>query len=183
MTSSVPSSPEVSKGGNCNQNVSRRSNHEKRTHYIVVNAEEPAVCHKNCSGMESQNYSPRILLVEDDAAIRRLTSCALRHAGFEVVEACTADDGVTRIGDPSIDAIITDVEMPGALNGYDLAWQAHLQRPEAPVFVVSGSIESDRRDLPPQVQFFDKPVDPWLLVAQLHGALSSIDREPPRAVA
>ena len=114
---------------------------------------------------------------------RRLTSCALRHAGFEVVEACTADDGVTRIGDPSIDAIITDVEMPGTLNGYDLAWQAHIHRPAAPVFVVSGSIDLDRRDLPPQAHFFDKPVDPWLLVAQLHGALCSTDREPPRAVA
>jgi CheY-like chemotaxis protein len=91
--------------------------------------------------MGTQKYSPRILLVEDDAATRRLTSCALRHAGFEVVEACTADDGVTRIGDPSIDAIITDVEMPGTLNGYDLAWQAHIQKPAAPVFVVSACQE------------------------------------------
>jgi DNA-binding NtrC family response regulator len=133
--------------------------------------------------MDSQKYSPRILLVEDDATVRRLTSCALRHAGFEVVEACTADDAVTRIGDPSIHAIITDVEMPGALNGYDLAWQAYIQRPAAPVFVVSGSIDSDRPALPPQARFFDKPVDPWLLVAQLHGALSSTDPEPSRAVA
>ena len=31
-----------------------------------------------------------------------------------------------------------------------------------------------------QAHFFDKPVDPWLLVAQLHGALCSTDREPPR---
>ena len=122
-------------------------------------------------------------MVEDDAATRRLTSCALRHAGFEVVEACTADDGVTRIDDPSIDAIITDVEMPGALNGYDLAWQAHIQRPAAPVIVVSGSIDSDRRVLPPHAQFFDKPVDPWLLVAHLHSALKSAELQPSRAVA
>ena len=133
--------------------------------------------------MGSQTHSPRILLVEDDAVIRRLTSCTLRHAGFEVVEVCTADDGVTRIGDPHIDAIITDVEMPGALNGYDLAWQAHILRPAAPVIVVSGSMDSDRRVLPPQARFFDKPVDPWLLVAHLHGALKSAERQPSRGVA
>ena len=133
--------------------------------------------------MGTQNYSPRVLLVEDDAAIRRLTSYALRNAGFEVVEACTADEGIARIGDAKIDAIITDVEMPGTLNGYDLAWRAHIQRPAAPVFVVSGSIDQDRRDLPPQARFFDKPVDPWLLVAQLHGALSSTEQERSRAVA
>ena len=137
----------------------------------------------NCSGMGTQRYSLRILLVEDDAAIRRLTSCTLRHAGFNVVEACTADEGVARIGDITIDAIITDVEMPGTLDGYDLAWRAHFQRTAAPVFVVSGSIDSNRRDLPPHARFFDKPVDPWLLVAQLHSALKSTEREPSRAVA
>ena len=133
--------------------------------------------------MRRQNYSLRILVVEDDAAIRRLTSYALRNAGFEVLEACTADEGAARIAETEIDAIITDVEMPGALNGYDLAWQAHIQRPAAPVFVVSGSIESDRRDLPPQARFFNKPVDPWLLVAQLHGALSATKRERSRSAA
>ena len=133
--------------------------------------------------MQTQKHSPRILLVEDDAATRRLTSCALRHAGFEVVEVCTADDGVTRIGDITIDAIITDVDMPGTLDGYDLAWRAHFQRPVAPVFVVSGSIDSDQRHLPPHAYFFAKPVDPWLLVAQLHSALKSTARESSRAVA
>jgi DNA-binding NtrC family response regulator len=123
--------------------------------------------------MRRQNHSLRILVVEDDAAIRRLTSYALREAGFEVLEACTADEGATRIAETEIDAIVTDVEMPGTLNGYDLAWQAHIQRPAAPVLVVSGSIEADRRELPPQARFFEKPVDPWVLVAQLHGALSA----------
>lgn len=127
--------------------------------------------------MGSQNHTPRILLVEDDAAIRRLTSYALRKAGFEVLEACNADVGVARIGDAEIDAIVTDVEMPGAINGYDLAWHAHIQRPSVPVFVVSGSIDSDRSDLPPQARFFDKPVDPGVLVAQLRAALSSPKHE------
>ena len=95
--------------------------------------------------MRRQNHSLRILVVEDDAAIRRLTIHALRNAGFEVLEACTADEGAARFAEAEIDAIITDVEMPGTLNGYDLAWQAHLQRRAAPVFVVSGSIDYHRK--------------------------------------
>lgn len=133
--------------------------------------------------MGTQRHPLRILLVEDDAASRRLTSCVLRHAGFEVVEACTADEGVARIGDVTIDAIITDVEMPGTLDGYDLAWRTYFQRPAAPVFVVSGSIDSNRRELPPLARFFDKPVDPWLLVAQLDSALKSTEPQPSRDVA
>ena len=137
----------------------------------------------NCSHMRRQNHSLCILVVEDHTAVRRLTSYALRNAGFEVLEACTADEGATRIAEAEIDAIITDVEMPGTRNGYDLAWQAHAQRPAAPVLVVSESIEADRRDLPPQARFFDKPVDPWVLVAQLHGALIASKRERARSAA
>jgi two-component system, response regulator PdtaR len=133
--------------------------------------------------MGTQNYSPRILVVEDDAAIRRLTSYTLRNAGFEVLEACTADEGLARISADKVDALITDVEMPGTLDGYDLAWQAHVQLPTVPVFVISGSIEPDQRELPPQARFFSKPVDPWLLLAQLHAALISTEQERSRAVA
>jgi two-component system chemotaxis response regulator CheY len=63
--------------------------------------------------MRRQDPSLRILVVEDDAAIRRLTSYALRNAGFEVLEACTADEGATRIAEAEIAAIITDVECQG----------------------------------------------------------------------
>jgi two-component system, response regulator PdtaR len=132
--------------------------------------------------MRKQDPSLRILVVEDDAAIRRLTSYALRNAGFEVLEARTADEGATRIADAEIDALITDVEMPGTLNGYDLAWQAHTRHPAVPVLVVSGSIHSDRQNLPPGARFFDKPVDPWVLVAQVHSALLAT-RACPRSAA
>lgn len=77
------------------------------------------------------NHCPRILVVDDDTAIRRLTSCALRKAGFEVLEACTADEGATHVGDADIDAVVTDVEMPGALNGHDLAWRTYSGCPAA----------------------------------------------------
>ena len=117
------------------------------------------------------NNHPRVLVVEDDATIRLLTANALRKAGFNVLEACTADEGATHVSDANLDAIVTDVEMPGAIDGYDLAWRAHAACPTTPLFVISSSIGSDRGKLPPHGRFFEKPVDPGILVAELRGAL------------
>jgi DNA-binding response OmpR family regulator len=120
----------------------------------------------------------RILVVDDDAVLRRLTSYALRRAGYEVQEAPSADEGISRLGDAKVDAIITDVEMPGAFDGYDLAWQAHRKHSETPIFIVSGSFELDRRALPPNARFFEKPIHPAILVAQLRLALGFRRSEP-----
>jgi CheY-like chemotaxis protein len=130
--------------------------------------------------MNTSNH-PRILVVEDDAAIRLLTANALRKAGFNVLEACTADEGAARISDANLDAIVTDVEMPGAMDGYDLAWRAHAACPTTPLFVISSSVGSDRRELPPHGRFFEKPLDPGILVAELKGALRLMKAKPARA--
>jgi DNA-binding response OmpR family regulator len=42
-----------------------------------------------------------------------MTGNALRRAGFRVLEACTADEGVGHLSSAHIDAVVTDVEMPG----------------------------------------------------------------------
>ena len=117
------------------------------------------------------NHCPRILVVDDDATMRLLTAHALRKAGFEVLEACSADEGATHVCDANIDAIVTDVEMPGALNGYDLARRARSKCPAMTVFVVSGSKNSVRRALPPYGRFFEKPVDPRILIAEMRDSL------------
>ena len=123
---------------------------------------------------------PRVLVVDDDATIRRLTSYALQKAGFEVLEASTADEGVKHVAEeePNLDAVVTDVEMPGELNGYDLAWYAHSGCPEAVLFVVSSSVGEDRQDLPPHGRFFEKPIDPRILIAELRDALILAQRTP-----
>jgi CheY-like chemotaxis protein len=117
------------------------------------------------------NNHPRVLVVEDDAVIRLLTASALRKAGFNVLEACTADEGAAHVSEANLDAIVTDVETPGGMDGYDLAWRAHAACPTTPMFVISSSVGSDRRELPPHGRFFEKPVDPGILVAELRGAL------------
>jgi CheY-like chemotaxis protein len=64
----------------------------------------------------------RVLLVEDEWFIRFDVAEQLRGAGLEVVEASTADDAMGYIlSGERIDALITDIQMPGILDGLELA--------------------------------------------------------------
>jgi two-component system chemotaxis response regulator CheY len=54
----------------------------------------------------------RILLVDDSASVRTVAGIALRGAGYEVVEACNGQEGLTRLNGERIHLIISDVNMP-----------------------------------------------------------------------
>src|SRR5262249_46023715 len=72
----------------------------------------------------------RVLVVEDEIFIRLDVSEALRTAGFEVIEAESADDavGFMEAGEP-VDVVFTDVQLPGLLDGFDLANMMRATRP------------------------------------------------------
>ncbi|BAW97675.1 sensory box/GGDEF family protein [[Synechococcus] sp. NIES-970] len=82
----------------------------------------------NSSGdSESKNRDlVTILVIEDDAIIRKLTQKILTNAGYIVVEASNGEEGVRLAADYSLDLIICDVMMPG-LNGYDVLAQLQQQ--------------------------------------------------------
>jgi hypothetical protein len=63
-----------------------------------------------------------------------------------------------------IRALVTDVDLPGSLNGYALAWKARCCHPEARLLVVSGQVRPKPGDLPPGAKFLAKPVQPEVLV-------------------
>ncbi len=68
--------------------------------------------------------SPRItvLVVEDLALVRTFMSDFLDEAGFKVFEAVDADEALQILqARPDIQAVISDIEMPGAMNGIELA--------------------------------------------------------------
>ena len=82
--------------------------------------------------------TPRLLIVEDDAAMRNLLAARFRESGFDVVEASNARDALaTRPPGGSFDLVLTDVHLPGR-SGIDLARSLHEQSPAVPVVFVSG---------------------------------------------
>src|SRR5262247_906112 len=66
-----------------------------------------------------------VLIVEDDVLLRLITAADLRHAGFEVLEAANAAEALTVLNSVAVDALISDVNLPGNLNGLGLAHWVH----------------------------------------------------------
>jgi CheY-like chemotaxis protein len=90
----------------------------------------------------------RVLVVDDDPAVRRLASETLAEAGYRSLEAGDATEALRILAaDPDIDVMVTDVRMPGEMNGYFLARRARERWPYVEIIMVSGYAAPDRRDI------------------------------------
>ena len=82
---------------------------------------------------------PKILVVEDQEAVRSVACGFLEDFGYDVVE---AEDGLQALArlqeNPDIDLMFSDVVMPGGLNGFDLAQAARGIRPKLKIVHTSG---------------------------------------------
>jgi CheY-like chemotaxis protein len=83
--------------------------------------------------------SASVLLVEDDVVLRFTVADYLRDSGFEVWEAESADEAMFVLTSvPEIDVIFSDVVMPGAKDGFDLAEWVNRNCPSTPIILASG---------------------------------------------
>ena len=119
----------------------------------------------------------RILLVEDEGLLRLIAAETLRDEGFEVVEARNGDEAAKLLDGPDgFDALFTDVQMPGMLDGVDVAMHLRQQHPATPVLVVSGGaahLASRLGGLEPPAVFINKPYR----LQEIVTALSSMTRK------
>ncbi len=114
----------------------------------------------------------RVLLVEDDDDVRETMSSALHAAGFDIRTAATADEALRRIdGGEHYDAVLTDVVMPGALSGLDLARHIRARHPRTGVVVATGYTERSV-DLP-GVRALAKPYELRAAVEALNAAMAA----------
>jgi DNA-binding response OmpR family regulator len=79
----------------------------------------------------------RILVIDDDRAVRTAVQMVLEHEGLEVRVADDGRDGLKIIKAESFDLLIVDVFMPG-MDGLETIRLVHEQRPELPIIVMSG---------------------------------------------
>jgi two-component system NtrC family response regulator len=80
--------------------------------------------------------SGRILLIDDDDSLRRVTEYNLVAAGFEVVPAASGKEGLALFAEHDPDLVVTDVEL-GDLNGLEVLAAIKKQAPETPVIVIT----------------------------------------------
>ncbi len=109
-----------------------------------------------------------LLLVEDDLPVRQAIHAALASSGFHVIEARDAADAqrLFRIHAASIDALISDLVMPG-VGGRELVRLLRTQRSDLPVLFVSGYAPPADLEMGPGEEFLAKPFDPDELVARV----------------
>jgi CheY-like chemotaxis protein len=109
----------------------------------------------------------RILLVEDDDALRRMFADVLRSNGYGVEEASSGDEAVAAIDRQCPDLLLSDLVLPGP-NGQELASLCRARCPDTILVFMSGFTAEELHDLAiKQVVFIPKPISPQELVATL----------------
>ena len=118
---------------------------------------------------------PVVLLVEDEPLVRTLQVDILRDADFWVLEAQDADEAFETLKRrPDVRAVLTDVDMPGSLDGFEFARLVAQGWPDVGVLVISGKTAPEPGDLPPSALFAAKPVKPDDLVELLRSVMSQV---------
>src|SRR5947209_2974364 len=106
---------------------------------------------------EAPSQQPRVLIVEDEFLIRMTLAEALGDEGFEVLEAETGDAALPMLqADPEIQLLLTDIQLPGRLNGRALALKAREHKPTLPIIYMTGRPDPGDMASPLDV-FISKP--------------------------
>ncbi|MDA8523413.1 response regulator [Acidovorax sp. NCPPB 4044] len=120
--------------------------------------------------------APTVLLVDDEPGVRTTVAEALREQGYRVLEAVDGPEALEtlRAGGP-LDLLLTDVGLPGGMNGRQVADAGRALRPGLPVLFITGYAEQaviGDRDLDPGMGVLTKPFDLDVLAARVASALA-----------
>ena len=116
----------------------------------------------------------RVLLVEDDVQVASLTSAMLAELGYDVIPVTTGQAALNELAaTPGIGLVLSDVMMPGGMDGMGLVREMRLRRISLPVVLVSGFSAAAKRDAEDEgIPLLPKPYTLGDLAAQLTAALS-----------
>ncbi len=119
-----------------------------------------------------------ILLVEDNAEVRRVSARRVRNLGYTVIEAENAAGAIEVLSSGrKVDLIFSDVVMPGGMSGFDLARWAQQNVPSVRVLLTSGFAEDVARAgeaIAPDLEILRKPYTGDELARSLRTALGGV---------
>jgi CheY-like chemotaxis protein len=110
-----------------------------------------------------------VLVVEDEPLVRMTAADELDEAGFLVLEAKNADEAIAVLEAHSdeVQVLFTDVDMPGSMNGMDLAEQVYQRWPHVLLLISSGYARPHPDEIPDHGHFLPKPYRGATLVRQI----------------
>lgn len=121
----------------------------------------------------------RLLVVDDEAPVRRMLLDVFRSFGYDVVVAASGDEALRLFAEGGYDVVVTDLLMPG-MNGWEVIARVRRAAPRVPVILLTGSapdidVERVRRE---RVTLVHKPASLSQLRAVMQGVLAARETQP-----
>ncbi|MGI8706473.1 MAG: response regulator [Sphingomicrobium sp.] len=99
-----------------------------------------------------------VLVVEDEPLVRMVAADAISDRGIMAWEAGDADEALQALYEhPQVGLVVTDVNMPGQIDGLELAEKLSTERPDLKLIVTSGQVYVPDEELPDHGTFLPKP--------------------------
>jgi DNA-binding response OmpR family regulator len=118
-----------------------------------------------------------VLVVEDEELIQSFVADALHDGGFETTIASSGEEAVTllKAHNGQYRALVTDIELKGKIDGWEIARHAREIQPELPIIYMSGAAAAEwtSKGVPNSVMLL-KPFAPAQLLTALASLLNSV---------
>jgi two-component sensor histidine kinase/DNA-binding NarL/FixJ family response regulator len=117
---------------------------------------------------------PNVLVVEDEMILRMRAVDIVEDAGFCPVEAVNADEALSILESRSdISLLLTDIQMPGSIDGLKLAHAVHERWPSIKIILVSGQVKPSDAERPENSRFFGKPLGVEQMITELQAMVGA----------
>jgi CheY-like chemotaxis protein len=111
---------------------------------------------------------PAVLVVEDEILLRWTAASVIDETGFNASEAGSAVEAISMLERRNdVWAVVTDVQMPGSIDGLKLAHLIKVRWPNIKVIVTSGQLKLREDDVPAGCRYLHKPYNPSQLIGIL----------------
>jgi DNA-binding NtrC family response regulator len=115
-----------------------------------------------------------VLIVEDEILVRMHGTDILEEAGYVVIEAADADEALEILSRlDGVHLLFSDIDMPGSINGLDLAQLVHERWPHIRLLLTSGHHRLDDNHVPADGRFVGKPWQHEALVGKVRELLAA----------
>jgi two-component system NtrC family sensor kinase len=113
----------------------------------------------------------RVLVVEDSGDVAEVTVAALTHLGYDVTQVRDATSALALTQQQRFDLVFSDIVMPGAMNGLDLARALRARTPPVPVLLATGYSEVAQVAADEAIPLVRKPYAASTLSEAVRGAI------------
>ena len=128
----------------------------------------------------SEAAQPLVLVVEDEELLRLHAADLLEEHGYRVIKAENAAAALKVLETrDDVRLLFTDIQMPGKLDGMDLARQVHARWPNVLLVITSGQVRPARAEIPDDGRFVAKPYRASELLGQVNDLMQKPSASSP----